>query len=379
MQSSKVLGFGAGVIVLFLGVFFAAWWFLPKAVITIYVSPKTLEKKETLLVSSKIASADIPEKIIPGEVIETEVSGEKTTSTTGAKTIGDKASGEVTIRNGTSSNVKLSSGSIITSSGEGKFELSQAASVSSATSPSSPGTAQVKVVAKDIGSQYNLAKDSLFKVANYPQSEVDAVATGDFSGGASREIQAVAKEDVDNLQKDLEAELLEKGKNDLRSKTDQGQLFLEDSVSVNIAKKDASNEVGDEAATLKLSMTAKVIGLAVSKEDISLYYRDVLGPQVPDGFVLRDDQVEAQFLLESEKDGRYELQVILSANLLPSVDIEEVKKRLSGKFPGVAQEYLGTIPGYSGAEIAISPRLPGKLGVIPHITKRIEIEVASKK
>ncbi|MEK7188311.1 MAG: hypothetical protein AAB685_00480, partial [Patescibacteria group bacterium] len=152
----------------------AYWWFIPKAEVIIYVTPQKLEEKDLVVVSPSVEKSDLDSKILAGKIIETSVSGEKTRSTTGTKRIGEKAKGVVKVRNGTSSIINFPSGTIINGPNELKFTLDNSASVSAALSPSNPGTQVVNVSSNDIGAEYNLAKEEIFKVGNYPKSEVDA-------------------------------------------------------------------------------------------------------------------------------------------------------------------------------------------------------------
>lgn len=43
----------------------------------------------------------------------------------------------------------------------------------------------------------------------------------------------------------------------------------------------------------------------------------------------------------------------------------------------LAREYLSSVPGFIRAEFKIKPLFPGKLGTLPHVVKRIEVEVSA--
>ena len=147
VSKKKKLIIGGVFLAVFVIVFFIAWWFLPKATVTIYVSPRNLDKKLSFAVDSSANEIDVSERTIPGDIVKVEKSGEKTKSTTGTKTVGEKARGEVEIRNGTSSNIKLESGTALVSGSDLKFTLVESASVSAALSPTSPGTTTVEAEA----------------------------------------------------------------------------------------------------------------------------------------------------------------------------------------------------------------------------------------
>ena len=362
----KPLIIGGGMILLTLIVGFILWWFLPKATVTLFVTPKKLEENVTLSVGNDIK----------GEEIDASVSGEKTNPTTGTKTVGERAKGSVKVQNGTAFPISLPSGTILLSSSELKFQTTKTASISGALSPSSPGIATIDIEAVSIGSEYNLAKDEVFKVGNYPKAEVDAVTSDNLSGGSSRQISAVSEEDRKKISKELTEELMDEAKRKLDEKITTDQVLVEASIKDEIEEEDYSNKVGDEATNLKLTLGLKVRSTVVSKSELSEISKRSLEGKIPSGFVLRDDQITYDFKESDEKDS---FEVRISANLLPNIDPLEVSKKIAGKYPALAESFLGSVPGFVRAEFRIKPLLPGKLGTLPHLVKNISVEISSSR
>ena len=375
----KTLAFGGGLFLLFIIIGLVSWWFLPKATVTIYVSPKKLDEKMTIFIDPDASDSNFTKRILPGDTVKTTVSGDRTTSTSGTKTIGENAKGSVTIQNGTAQALKLPVGTFIYSAADLKFELAEEASVSAAISPSSPGTDTVEVVAVGIGAEYNLAKDESFSVGNYPKAEVDAVATADFSGGSSRQISAVSEEDMDDLEDDLTEELLEEAKNELAEKISADQYFIEESMEITPSTKSFDNKVGDETDNLKLSLSLEVTALVVEDLALSDFAKEVLKDKIPSGYVLREDQIDMRFELEEESDEVYELIAYMDVNLLPEMKPDEIIKEIVGKNIPLAKDYLTSISGFTRAEINLKPPLPGWLGTLPHVAKNIEVELAAER
>lgn len=362
---AKSLIMGGALIFTILVVGFVLWWFLPKAVVTISVSPKKLEENIVLAVGTDIKS----------EEFNVEVSSEKTRATSGTKTVGDKAKGQVKIQNGTAFPINLAVGTALVSSSDLKFVITKSASISGALSPSSPGTATVDVEAGNIGSEFNLNKDEVFKVANYPKAEVDATSTEAFTGGSSRQISSVSDDDKKKLLEDLKLELIEEAKIKLNEKINEDQLLVDASVKEEIIEEDFSNKVGDEATNLKLNLSLKITSIVVSKSELSSISRRSLEDKIPSGFVLRDDQIKYSF---NTSDNEKEFDAKISANLLPSIDTIEVAKRIAGRYPNIAEEYLGSIAGFVRAEIKMAPVLNGKFGTLPHVSKNINVIITSE-
>lgn len=363
-NTGKPLVIGGSAIATFIVVGFLMWWLLPKADVTIYVSPKKLEESIPLEVNSESDE----------NKIEIQVNGEKTKATSGTKTVGDKAKGQVKIQNGTAFPINLPSGSVLVSSSDLKFVTTSSASISGALSPSSPGTTTLDVEAGSIGSEFNLNKDEVFKVANYPKAEVDATSVNAFSGGSSRQISSVSEDDRKSLLKDLTSDLIKEAKGKLNEKVDSSMYLIEASINTDVDDETFSNKVGDEATSLKLSLTLNVTANSVSKSELTNKAREILNDKVPSGFVLRDDQLSYDF--SSDDDG---FTVKVTANLLPNIDTTEIAKKIAGKYPNMAEDYLGSVPGFLRAEFKFRTLLPGKLGTLPHLPKNISVMVSADK
>lgn len=365
---------GAGIVLLGL-----VWWFYPKAEVLIYISPRTISEKKTVTFLKESSEKNIDEMILPGRLATVEVTGDSDRPTTGKKTVGDKAKGKITVRNGTAVGIKIPAGTTIFNSSNLKFSTVDTASVSAASSPTTPGTVTLDIVADAIGSDYNLAKDTAMKVSNYPQSEVDAVVETELSGGSSREIVAVSQADLNTLEEKLTDELLAKGAKELADTVTSGDVFVKDAVTSSMVKREFTHKVGDETDSVKLSLTLEVTGVVIGKDNLSELTQKVFDGKIPSGFVFRPEQIEYQFAIEDESDTELISEVTFQANLLPQTDIDDIAKKIAGKSPTAASSYLSTIPGYSKAEVKVTPKLPGAFGVIPHVKGNISVEIVAER
>jgi len=371
--NKKLIIIPASVIfLLFVGGFFY-WWYVPKAVVRIFVSPRKLEETVAIKVKEGAVGVDLASNVIPGKLESEDVKGEKTTSTTGTKTVGERAKGEVTIyRSG--SELKLDAGTVLSTSGGLEFTLDDDATIASG-SASSPGTTKVKVSADKIGAEYNLAADESFIVGNYPSSDLEAKNESSFSGGSSKEISVVSEDDQKKLEDELTQELIEKGIGKIKSNLSPDKYVVDESVETEILDRTYDKKLGDEATNLKLSLSLKVSVLVIDKKDLIDLARNILQNKVAEDYTLQDDQIKVKFDL-LENDGKeHNLNAKFIANLLPKVDIDKIRKEISGKYPEIAKSYLSKVEGFEKIEVVRKPSLPGKLGTLPRIPKNISIEV----
>lgn len=359
--------------------FFAFWWFVPSVEVTIYVSPQRIDDKTELTVDTLSEDSDLESMRISGQNIEDRVSGERSTPSTGTKVIGDKATGEITVYRA-GSEISLDKGALVKGPQGLNFTLDEDTTIASG-SVLTRGITKAKVTASEIGAQYNLASGTTFTISNYSSADMEGTNESAFSGGSSREVSAVSDNDQKNLLQDLQNELEEKLKESILGKASSDIFVIDDSINFTVIDKEYDKKVGDEASSLKLDLEIEASGIAVEREtieDIGLKY---LSQRVPEGYTLKNDQIQADFTYKSEDDNLYVLDLFIGADLLPKIDIDEVKKNITGKFPDVAEEYLdNNVPGFSRAVIVFKGfRFPGKLGTLPRISSNIEISVGSEK
>lgn len=360
--------------------FFAFWWFFPKAEVTIYVSPKKIgDELEIYVDASSSGLTDFENKKISGEIVKETKSGEKSSSTSGTKVVGDKATGEITIYRAGSS-LNLAKNSLVKGPQNLNFSLDEDITVASG-SVLTRGITKAKVTAKEIGAQYNLASGTTFTLSNYSSADMEATNESAFSGGTSREVSAVSETDQKNLTADLQDEIEGSLKEALTGNVSADLSVIEDSITFSVTKKEFDKKVGDEGTSLKLNLEVEAEGVAVKKNDIEEIGLKYLSQSVPSGYTLKNDQIESDFSYQSKENNVYTLQLLVSADLLPQINIDEIRKNITGKFPDTAEEYMNkNVPGFERAVIEFGKiHFPGRLGTLPRVSDNIEISISADK
>lgn len=377
--SFAFLSRGRFLFVLMVAVLFGAilaWWFLPKAVLTVYVAPRKIEEKIVLTVDPTGKEA---EGVLPGRVATLEVSGEKTKPTSGTKTVGERAKGEVTILNNTSQSRIFTPGTILTGPNGLKFTLgSQVLVASESGAPSYlPGQAKATVSAVDIGAEYNLASDSLFSLANFATSSFSAKNDTAFGGGSSREVAAVAAEDYKRLEEELIAEMTDKVKTQTAVDIRGNERVINESTRVNVSKRIFSAEIGEESQTLKLNITAQGQILVVLRDKLNSSLVRALSPKVPEGFSLPQEDLDTRFERVEEGRGLPRFQVNATVNLLPNIDTKALSQEIAGKSTSFVRGKLTGIPGFTRSTIKLSLSFP-LLSNLPQRADNIKIFVTAE-
>jgi hypothetical protein len=363
----NMLFIGAVAILILIIVLFGAWWSLPKAEVTIYIAPEKIENNEKVTYDVNATSVDSAKKIVPAKEQSTNVTADKTKTTSGTKTVGTPSKGSVTFYN-VGDATSISAGTALTSSSL-EFVLDSDISIASASGAASAATATGNIASAGVGADYNLAGGTFFNVAGYSSNTLQAKNDNSLSGGSSQEVPATSQDDVDSLTKDLTTQLTTNGKDNLKQSLDGGSLLLENTVKATTANKTLDHDVGEEATTVKLSLTAKISGLTVTRNDMNSLAKSLYSNQVPSGFSMKDDQID---FMVNGKDTHFII------NLLPTIDTIKIANQISGKNVDDAKKILSKLPGFTDVDVQITPNL-FNLPILPHIANNISVTLSAKK
>lgn len=366
-------------IVFTVGVF--GFWKYCIAEVKIFIRPLKIDKTIEFTVSSKVSVVDEAKMMIPVRQLSIEVNGDKTAAVTGRKTVGDKATGEVVIYNGTDKAKTFPKGSYLRGPGGLKFVLTEEASVSGrmtdlgAVPPVDKwGEKKVSAVAAEIGAQYNLAANSILNIEGIASSSAWLVKNPSaFSGGTSREIQAVSKQDRENLQKslikELEAKAITEAKNQLASQ----DRLLPDPIQIKTQTDHFNREIDDEADSL--SLEGKVVFMVVffKEDDFKILWEKIISQLIPDGFEKTPVKEEINFEIKDKSKGIYSAKV--QEEILPIVNIAEIVIILKGKRFSQSEPYLKNIKDSAGFEVLIKPKFFSKLRLFPLRERNISVKI----
>ena len=360
------------VLAVMIGGLTAAYWYLPKAEVILFVTPKNLEHQFELVAGGKD---------LPAESMEAAVSADKSISTTGSKLVGDKATGAVSIANNAKTARSFPAGTILTSPSGLKFVLDETVAVASGSGDvfnPQPAKAVAKITASQIGGDYNLSAGTVFRVGTYAETETAAKNDAAISGGTSRQAKVVSKDDAAKLRADLSESLKSIAKDELSQKVSSEDQLITESISLLSLSESFDHKVDEEAdnVTLKLSATAR--GLVVSKSELQSIIDAQVNPQIPAGYVFDTDVTQSMAVKKADKTTAT-FQVHVAAQLLPQMDVSQIAKDLTGKYPDRAKEYLQSLPAVGQIDILISPKMPAFLATLPRISKNITVSVRPLK
>ena len=357
----------------------ALYFFSIKATVTLNMQTKDIDETSEITLRTD-SSNDLSQKILAAEEVETSLEGTVSTSATGKKDVGDKAKGTVTLYNNSESKRTIPAGTVITSGNDLDFVTDKEAVVASASgdifSGTKPGTSQAAVTAKTIGTEYNLPSNTKFTVAGV--SSLAGKNDSAFSGGSKKEVNVVAKKDVDSLTTNLPKELEAKAKESIADQASSGQTTLPVFTSVELTKKSFDYDVGEETKKLTLKGTVTFTTLSYTTSDLKQLAESSLKGQFSQDLAISDKGVSADLEnVKTDEQGGATATLIMRAGLLPKLNKDSIIRDLTGKSFDDASAYLTEIPQVQSADITFSPNLPLLPKLLPRIGRNITVVLNS--
>ena len=383
LRGGNKLFMGLGAIVLLIASLVAAYYFVPKATVSVTIQARPITETINITLKSDASEVDLESSIVPAKYTSEEVSGQDSVPVTGTKTVGDPAVGEVTIYNRTSLPKTLLKGTAITANSL-KFTLNSDVTVASKSAGADyvdvPGKANVKVTASAFGTAGNLKSGTEFTIASFTKDSFVAKNDSALTGGTSQEVTVVAESDKAVLLKSLKTKLSEQLKASFLPDQSSGENYFIVEEDTKVVEEKYSSKVGDAASSLSADVTLSVGVLSYNQDDIQELVKNTIQSSVPAGYTrteiapsvaLRDTSVQ--------ENGDVKASADVTLYVIPTLDQASITQTLKGKKYASATSFLASIPGVVGSEIMLTPNLPPRLVALPHNASRITLVVMTTK
>lgn len=312
---------------------------------------------------------------LAGSEIVGAASGNRKAVVTGTKEVGEKAKGDVTVFNWTTSETEFPADTIIISKNGIKFSLASDVSIAS-RSASTPGKSNVAAQAVDFGPEGNISGGTDFTFQEFDELLYSASNENAFAGGDKKNVTVVSEEDLDKLEESLRQSLKETATNDLKNKT-FGQTINEDAIVVEVAKKTFDKKVDDEAALVSLDMEVEASTLTYSEDELKKLLAENANSNAP------NDKLEARFenieiLSADSKVSANTLNLTgkFKVNYTPKFNQDELKDKIAGKSEKEAREIIKEIGEVTDVTVNFSPNFL-IISSIPKNKEKITFKIES--
>ncbi|MFH1959195.1 MAG: hypothetical protein ABIJ22_02620 [Patescibacteria group bacterium] len=355
----------AGFISGFLALGVIGWIWLStniQAQVIMSLDTQTISNETTVILDPDIASSDTEKLILAATTIKNQTSGSQTKEATGTKLVGDKATGKVIIYNTTDGEKIFEKGTKLTK-GDLAFTLDEEVKVASASvkeisggESKEYGKTEANVTALNIGSDYNLSKETELQIASFDPGTYSATTIEAFTGGSSREIRVVSLGDKEELLEELTQKLIAKANKVMQAEMDNGCYLVETNMA-QVDKKLFTAEIGDEVGSVTLDLELTAQALSYETKDLIPLAQKVLEAKIPQGYTLANS--EPQILSapdqEATKSGAVTLVVNITAQAKPDLNLDDLKQVILGKKINEAKQVLVANDAVNSVEVRFIP------------------------
>ena len=282
---------------------------------------------------------------------------------TGEKTIGEKAKGEVTLYNRTYQSKTIPAGTKLTTNASVAFVTDSAAQIASASGvPVQDGSATVAVTAVAVGPEGNISKNTKLLASSFPESDIYAVSSKEFSNGYKKTVIVFSEKDKTALEEAAEQKAKNSARDAFQKEKGSNYVLLTETFTPSEEKSDYSADVGDETRNVDLTYQGAYVMQYVQGTSLaSLVQKEKLKDRE---FVPNTFKVEKI----SKKDGEYVASV--TGKVQKSITIPVLQEQLAGKTIQKAKEILQATNGVVSEEIAT---MPLSFPLLPYSPARIRI------
>jgi hypothetical protein len=347
------------IIIILGGIYFSLAYYYPKSTVNLIVYPQSNISVTDITFSKDESKLTNDKNILLVKPVLQEVSGDKNASVTGKVRVGEKSKGEVTLYNKTTGGKKLTKGTTI--SGKGiQYLLDEDVNIASASETAEGmifGKTTAPVTAVLIGPEGNINTDTTFSIKDLPESSFVAKSTKPFSGGSSREVTSVSKEDRSKLEDLLNKELIIRANDLLSQKINSDDMIIDALSAQETVGKKFSGDVGSEAKDLSLNMSLKITAYTYSKNDLNEILKKNIS--APDGYIPDTKRFDIKLNnIKTDKNGNIVASAVITSYFIPYLDLNKIKDQISGKNYNSVGEYLKSINTVSGFKIIKERDIP---------------------
>lgn len=344
-----------------------------KADIKIWPFERPLFLEEQVLIDVKADKSRFSNNVIMGKKVSQEDELTKKFSATGSAAEETKAEGRIKVINDYHL-VQILVKKTRFLSADGKlFYLKEGISIP-------PGESlEAEVEAAEPGPDYNI-KPTTFSIPGLLGSPrytfVYAESSSPIKGGEQKTVAQITKADLDRAEEKTSQALSLLLEEKLKEQAGPAFSLLAGTIESQILEKTFSQEAGDKKADFDCFLEMEAQGIAFQKQDFDELIEYLISEEIGE-----DEEVKSATLLAAPEmrdfdlsDGKADLDVKVSAVILKSIDVNGLKRALSGKSIKESKMFLVSDSAIDRAEFRI---FPFWLLNLPQNLERININFGS--
>lgn len=347
----------------------AAVLFLPTANISMQLKTAPLLLNEEIVIGT-----NNNDSAVPGTAFLREIKIAGTHKVANSENIGVKSTGVVNIINRTGETQKIKENSRLVTSQGSLFYMKKHAIVP----PNS--SVPVDIEAAEPGSAGNIEPQKLYFAAldETAKNILFAENTRPFTGGKSDLISIVADSDFDLAKQSAVASSLSQAEKEIRADLPGNWIILEESWRSDISDFQPSAKAGEKIPEFSYTARASVKVIGYDKTILEEKLRQSLETKLDPNYMLFPGPISYTQNVKNVNwdDASAELSLRITHTTIPSLSLDTLKEKMTGRSINEAKEYLEGLPAIKTASIELWPFW---INTIPRIEKRISIDLLPEK
>lgn len=237
-----------------------------------------------------------------------------------------------------------------------------------------PGETDIKVKAAESGESYNI-EASTFSIPGFSGTPKYTAFYGKsfspMTNGFKDEVAQITQDDLDKAEAVLIEELKRESRDFLKTALPEGFVLLEETISQEITEKNFSEKAGEKADSFSFQSKVESEALIFKKSDLENFAKDIINSSISDDKKFQEDALEINYSLEIDEE-RKVLNIEIKAKIYQDINLEELKKNLSGKFFQEVELFLRDQSWINRVEIEKGPLWRIK---VPENLEKIEMKL----
>ena len=366
-------GFWIGLLLGFIVVVGVVYFLWPKATANLELKTEDFNQSTDFTVDNKATTSDFAAKVIQGTLKELEKEGSKKFPATGKKNIGTKASGTISISNsmknpdGSGAPLSLKANIEVKDKKSNKIYLTNSAvnipaltyscDPAVGTCSPKPGTATVKITAKEGGGSYNIGP-SEFIFLGLGGAAVSATSSENIGGGSDNLVGVVSSSDIEKAKNETTTEVAGQAQDEMKKKLEKNQKLLDGAVKEEIISFSSSVEADKQANDFEMKVKVKISTLVVSEQEYLNLLTEILTKILPFDKRLVGSLAETTVLSLISYDNKSQIMKVKAetkAKVTFKINEDQLKKDLAKKSKEEATNYLKSLPEVQNATVTLWP------------------------
>ncbi len=330
-----------------------------KAEVTLKPQSTPLNFQLALSISEQTPTIDLVKMSVPGQTLTVQKTVSQTFNATGQKDVAQKARGAIILYNKTSSAQPLVATTRFESSDGHIFHSLTSVTVPAAKSASTPGTAEVQVIADKAGSEYNVPAGNFVVPAFREQGNtakfqgITGVSTEAMHAGTSGKATVVTESDYNQAKTLLTEKLKTSIAEELKAQSNDLKVIDENNVTIEKPTSDA--DIDDAATTFTMSLSGTIKTVAFKQSDVDALIAGYASSKYNSDIVAENLSITYNNVKYDESTRTLTTTTAIAGPGYAKIDQAKVIENLLGKNNAEMTAYLKSVTSLVSANVSLSP------------------------